>query len=374
MSAGVIVIAGGGTGGHVMPALAIAEQLERAGEALLFVGTDRGLERRLVPEAGYPLVTFASRPLVGQSLWKRLLALLALALALPRALLLLRARRARLLISVGGYASAPATLAAWLARIPIVVINCDAAPGLANRLLARLAQRIHLGFEAAATAFDARRVRVSGVPLRAAFRSALEADAPGGSGGLEPQPGEDERLHLFAFGGSLGARQLNDALLAAASELDPNKVAVVHQTGARDLEPATRVWRAHGFSADQARVVAFERDMPARYRWADLVVCRAGAVSVAEIALAGRAALLLPLAHTGGGEQAANARELERAKAARVLDGATLRHPDFCKALLALLADPAQLRAMGRAAARLARPDAATTIARDCRALAGGRR
>jgi UDP-N-acetylglucosamine--N-acetylmuramyl-(pentapeptide) pyrophosphoryl-undecaprenol N-acetylglucosamine transferase len=360
---GVFVISGGGTGGHVTPALALGEALRRQGERTLFVGTERGIEKRLVPDAGFELVTLDARPVIGRGPLARAGALLALVRATLRARRLLRERGASVVIAVGGYASVPAALAAALSRIPVVLVNTDAVPGLANRVLARFATRIFVGWPGAAAAFGAGpRVEVCGVPLREALRQAFAAST------REEKPASDEQLHLFAFGGSQGARQLNDALLAALPALDPARVSVVHQTGESDYARVEAGWRAAGFDAV---VTAFERDMPSRYRWADLVVCRAGAISVAELALAGRPALLIPLAHVGGGEQFANARELERAGAARVLDSRELSHDEFTRELLALLDDPSLLRAMGSRAAALARPDAADTIATRCRALAG---
>jgi UDP-N-acetylglucosamine--N-acetylmuramyl-(pentapeptide) pyrophosphoryl-undecaprenol N-acetylglucosamine transferase len=365
VSAGLFVISGGGTGGHVTPALALGEALRGQGEAVLFVGTERGIEKRLVPEAGFDLVTLDARPVIGRGPVARAAALLALARATLAARELLRARGAKLVIAVGGYASVPAALAAALSRIPVALVNTDAVPGLANRVLARVAKRVFVGWPGAAAAFGGGpRVEVSGVPLRAALRQAFAAR------GGEDKPREDDRLHLFAFGGSQGARQINEALIAALPALDPARVAVVHQTGESDRARVEAGYRSAGFDAV---VTAFERDMPSRYRWADLVVCRAGAISVAELALAGRAALLVPLGHVGGGEQFANARELERAGAARVLDSRNLSHEAFTRELVALLDDPPLLRAMGGRAAALAKPDAAETIASRCRALAEGR-
>jgi UDP-N-acetylglucosamine--N-acetylmuramyl-(pentapeptide) pyrophosphoryl-undecaprenol N-acetylglucosamine transferase len=364
-AAGPIVISGGGTGGHVTPALALGEALRSLGEPVLFVGSERGIEKRLVPDAGFELVMLDARPVLGRGPLARAAALLALARATWRARRLLAARGARAVVAVGGYASVPAALAAATLGRPVALVNTDAVPGLANRLLARLARRVFVGWPGAAAAFGGgARVEVSGVPLRAALRRAFAAEA------REEKPREDERLHLFAFGGSQGARQINDALLAALPALDPARLAVVHQTGEADQARVEVGYRGAGFDAT---VTAFERDMPARYRWADLVVCRAGAISVAELALAGRPALLIPLGHVGGGEQFANARELERAGAARVLDSRGLEQEAFTRELLALLDDPEALRAMGRRAAALARPDAADTIAAACRALAEGR-
>jgi UDP-N-acetylglucosamine--N-acetylmuramyl-(pentapeptide) pyrophosphoryl-undecaprenol N-acetylglucosamine transferase len=340
--------------------------LRDEGDAVLFVGTDRGIERRLVPAAGFELALLPSRPLVGRSLADRVRGMVALLTCTVRALGLLRRFGAELVIAVGGYASVAPALAGALRRTPVVLVNTDATPGAANRLVARFARRLFVGFPAAAAAVgrggDDPRVRVVGVPLRRALREAF-ADAP------EPAPDPQGRLCLFAFGGSQGARQINDRLRGAIPRLDPGRVRIVHQTGEADRERVARAWAEAGFDAE---VVAFEPDMPARYRQADLVVCRAGAISIAELALAGRPALLVPLAHVGGGEQFANARVLEEAGAARVLDSRDLDQETFDRALLALLGDPAALRAMGRRAATLARPEAAAALVAECRALVEG--
>ena len=358
------VIAGGGTGGHVTPALALGEALRAGGDTVLFAGTARGLEARLVPEAGFELATLEARPLLGRGPLERVGALLALARGTRAARRLLRRFAAQLVIAVGGYASVPAALAAVSLGIPLALVNPDATAGRANRLLARFAARIFAGFPRAAEVLRRRpgdpRVVVSGVPLREALRRAFadaSAAAPVRDGGV---------LHLFVFGGSQGARQINDALLGALPQLDPDGFRIVHQTGEADRERVAAAYREAGFRAE---VLAFERDMPARYRWAHLVVCRAGAISVAELALAGRPAILVPLAHVGGGEQFVNAGELERAGAAVVLDSRRLRPEDLARELLALAGNRARLATMGERAASLARPDAAAEIARACRAL-----
>jgi UDP-N-acetylglucosamine--N-acetylmuramyl-(pentapeptide) pyrophosphoryl-undecaprenol N-acetylglucosamine transferase len=361
-----IAIAGGGTGGHVTPALALGEVLRERGAELVFVGAERGIEKRLVPEAGFELVLLDARPVIGRSLGERLRALAALGRATLAARALLRQRRVALVVSVGGYASVPAALAAALTRTPLALVNTDAVPGAANRLMARFADRIFAGFEgtlAALPAAAARRAVVTGVPLRRALRERFASAAAASGDAARP-------AHLFVFGGSLGARQINELMLELAKPLAEAGVEVFHQTGEADRERVAAAYQAAG---TRAEVVAFERDMPRRYAWADLVVCRAGAISVAELALAGRAALLVPLGHVGGGEQFANARELERAGAARVLESRGLTLEAFGQALFPLLADRPRLVEMGARAARAARPRAAETIAEACLALAEGR-
>ena len=352
------IIAGGGTGGHVTPALAVGEALRARGETPVFVGTDRGIEQRLVPEAGFELVTLPSRPFVGKTVLERVTALVALAITSLRALPILWSRKCRIVIAVGGYASLPAAVAAWLLRRPVVLLNPDAEPGLANRTLSRIATRVFAAFPGSEGHFARpERVRITGIPLRPALLESLSSGAP---------PERDGRRHLFAFGGSLGSQQINAALLGAAAVLDPSRVRIVHQTGEAERERVAAAWREAGFDAE---VVAFERDMPGRYRWADLVVCRAGAISVAELALAGRPAVLIPLAHVGGGEQAANARALERAGAAIVFDGAGFAQADFNDALGALVEDDARLAKMAKAAAGLGRPDATRDVLDACAEL-----
>ena len=364
------VIAGGGTGGHVTPALALGEVIRGAGERVRFLGTRRGIETRLVPDAGFELVALDARPVVGRSLIGRARALLSLAGASLAARRELRSFGADLVVAVGGYASVPAALAAWTTRTPVVLVNTDATPGLANRLLARWARRIFVGFESAAAPLrrgpSDQRVRVSGVPLREGLRRQFARSAKSGERARSGGP-----LHLFVFGGSQGARQINEAMMEAAPHLEPEAILIVHQTGESDRDRVERAYRAAGFDAE---VIVFERNMPARYQWADLVLCRAGAISIAELALAGRPAVLVPLTHVGGGEQSANARELERAGGAVVLDSRDLCAQQLIDALRELCGDRSRLERMSAGAASLARPDAAEMIVSDCRALLEGGR
>jgi UDP-N-acetylglucosamine--N-acetylmuramyl-(pentapeptide) pyrophosphoryl-undecaprenol N-acetylglucosamine transferase len=375
------VIAGGGTGGHVTPALALGEVLREAGERVRFMGTRRGLETRLVPDSGFELLALDARPIIGRGIFEQIRGIFALLGATFRAGRGLREFGADLVISVGGYASVPSVLAALLTGTPMVLVNTDATPGAANRLLARFARRIFVGFEGTRGAFAAsareERIRVVGVPLRksliAEFRDARSRVPPPESEGGPAEPRREEAsqppkgpAHLFIFGGSQGARQINEVMIEALPKLDPVRIQIVHQTGDADRD---RVEAAYAETDFQAEVIAFERDMPSRYRWAELVLCRAGAISVAELALAGRASLLVPLAHVGGGEQFANARELEKAGAARVLDSRALTADRLVEELEALLRDPSQLRRMGENASKLARPDASEQIIEECRSL-----
>jgi UDP-N-acetylglucosamine--N-acetylmuramyl-(pentapeptide) pyrophosphoryl-undecaprenol N-acetylglucosamine transferase len=359
------LVAGGGTGGHVTPALALAEEIRARGDEVLLVGSDRGLETRLVPESGFELAALPSRQLMGRSLAARAGAVLALVRASLAAWAVLRRFRPHVAISVGGYASVPAVVAAVLRRVPLALVEPNAIPGRANRWAARAARAVFVAFDEAARALGRGasdpRVEVVGVPLRRRLIESVGRAAP-----HPPSP----RLRLLVFGGSQGARQINQALLAALSRLDPKRLEIFHQTGAEAQAEVTEAYARNGFSAT---VVAFEPDMPSRYAWADVALCRSGALTVAELALAGVPALLVPFPHAADDHQRANARALEAAGAARVLDPGTLSGDRLAEAIEALLREPERLAAMRGRAAALARPDAARRIVDRCAALADRR-
>jgi len=262
---------------------------------------------------------------------------------------------------VGGYAAVPAVLAGALRRIPVALVEPNAAPGRANLVSARFAARVFCGFVRGADAFAGRipseRVQVTGIPLR---RVLVEASR----GARRRDPGPPFRL--LVFGGSQGARQINEAMMEAAPALADTTLEVVHQTGEADRERVAAAYAAAGLRAE---VVAFEPDMPRRYAWADFALCRAGALTVGELLLAGLPALLVPYPHAAGDHQAANARECEAAGAARMLDARPLRSAAVIDAVRNLCGDPGRLRSMGESARKLARPDAAHAIVRACRSL-----
>jgi UDP-N-acetylglucosamine--N-acetylmuramyl-(pentapeptide) pyrophosphoryl-undecaprenol N-acetylglucosamine transferase len=351
------VVAGGGTGGHVTPALALCERIAARGDGVRVLGGERGLEARLVPAAGFELVKLPARQMMGQSALARLLALPALAGACVAALRELAG--ADLVVSVGGYASVPAALAAALRRLPLFLVEPNAVPGRANRVAARFARRIFVGFEEAAARLPRERVAVTGIPLR---RALVQSFAEGAARRVPAPP-----FRLLVFGGSQGAHQINEAMRELAPTLADSRVEIFHQSGEADRARVEDAYRAAGLRAE---VVAFEPDMPRRYRWADLAVCRSGALTVAELALAGLPALLVPYPFAADDHQLANARALARAGAARVLPSRPLEAPALRAALAELFEKPAELAAMGAAAAGLARPDAAERIVAECAAQA----
>ncbi len=359
------VVAGGGTGGHVTLALALAEQIRKRGDKVLLVGSRRGLETRLVPEAGFDLVALPAQPIYGQSLSKQMQTIPATARACWSAWRTMGSFGADFAISVGGYASMPAVITAALKQIPIAIVEPNAIPGRANRAAARLAKLIFVQFEQATAIFAeagaADRVRNTGVPLREKLVATFA--------GKQPRRIAEPPFRLLVAGGSQGARQINNAMIEAATRLDASRIEIFHQAGEADQERTEAAYRAAGLKAE---VVAFEPDMPARYRWADLALCRAGALTVAELALAGLPALLVPYPFAADGHQTANAAELVAAGAARMLDENPLGGERVAEVLHEAFEVPEHLSAMGDSAAKLARPDAATQIVEDCADRMGG--
>jgi UDP-N-acetylglucosamine--N-acetylmuramyl-(pentapeptide) pyrophosphoryl-undecaprenol N-acetylglucosamine transferase len=358
---GTVLFAGGGSGGHVFPALAVAEELAGRGWRVAFAGTAGGMEEGLVGRHGWPFEALPARPLVGRNPLAQARALAVVARSTLAARRIVRRLGAGAVVGTGGYVSAPAVLGARLAGRPALLVEPNAEAGLANRWLSRWA-------DGAAVAYAETGARlhcpswVTGVPVRRAF-----FDLPGRPEGAGGGP------HLLVLGGSQGARQLNrdlPAALAAAGGGGLPGLTVLHQAGRGHEEVAAEAYRAAGFAAGSGavEVAGFVADVAAEMGAADLVVSRAGAITIAEICAAGRASLLVPLA-LAGGHQEGNARRMAEAGAAVVV--ASDASPERLGAALGgLLADRGRLAAMGRAARALARPDAAAAIAGRVEALA----
>ena len=363
MSSPHIVLAGGGTGGHVFPMIAVADALRqlRPDVELTFVGTRRGLETRLVPERGYHLRLVDILPLRGGGLAGALR-------GAKRALTAIVAEREHLsrlrpcvVFSIGGYAAGPVALAARSLGIPVALLEPNSVIGLSNRLMVPFIKRAYTAFAATDRYFGSKVLMRTGVPLRAQFRA--EPYAPG------------ELPRVLVLGGSQGAKSLNEALPEAFSRL-PFALSVVHQCGALHLEAVEALYRAkqreaEGHAALQVRVVPFIDDMPQALAQADLVVGRSGASAVSEICAVGRPSLLLPYPYAAGDHQRMNALALVEAGAALCVDVEQASPERLADELGRLLSDKARLSAMARAARRLARPDAAEVIAKDLLALGG---
>jgi UDP-N-acetylglucosamine--N-acetylmuramyl-(pentapeptide) pyrophosphoryl-undecaprenol N-acetylglucosamine transferase len=363
-----ILIAAGGTGGHVYPGLAVAEALQwLAPETeIRFAGTRRGLEARLVPAAGYRLHTVAASGYRGLGLLARLRAGFNLTRGWASAALLLARWRADAVLGTGGYASVPLLLAAASLRIPCALQEQNARPGSANRLASRWASRIYLGSAAARSWLPAARCVVTGNPVRAGFAPAPLAAAVG----AREAPAAAEPLRLLVVGGSQGARSLNRALVEAApSWRERGDLLLRVQCGSAQQPEVAAAYA--GADPRRVRVEAYIEDMAGAMRWADLVACRAGAMTLAELAASGRPAILVPFPHATDDHQLHNARDREAAGAAVVLADGECRGGTLAATVDALAGDRTRLAAMARASAALAAPDAAAVIARDLLALAG---
>ena len=354
-----VLIAGGGTGGHIIPAIAIADTLQReqGSASVLFLGTSRGLESKLVPAAGYRLELIEVGQLKNVSLATRARTLVDLPRALLHARVLLDSFRPDVVVGVGGYASGPAMAAALLAGVPTLAFEPNAAPGLANRLVGRRVSAAAVNFAPAARFF--RNGRVTGIPVRSAFFA-----LPPRSAAAPP--------HLLVFGGSQGARVLNETLpmvLPGLLQAVPG-MTVLHQAGASAAGATEAAFLASGADPARWEVRPFLEDMPARFGAADLVLARSGASTVAELCAAGKPSLLVPFPLAADDHQRRNAEVLADAGAAAMLLQPELTAERLQRRLVALLSDRAALETMGRQARTLARADAAAEIARMVRELA----
>jgi UDP-N-acetylglucosamine--N-acetylmuramyl-(pentapeptide) pyrophosphoryl-undecaprenol N-acetylglucosamine transferase len=346
---GTLLIAAGGTGGHLFPGIAVADELVRRdpGTRVVFAGTPRGLESRLVPRAGYVLERLPILPLNGVGLARGLLGLLVLPWGLLRSALLVLRLRPRAVLGIGGYAGGPVTLVAALLGIRAVILEPNARPGFTNRILKPFVSAAACAYDEARAAFGAKGV-LTGNPVRGGF-AAL------------PVKQHQQPLTLLAFGGSQGSRVLNRALVEALPHLPgEERLAIVHQTGPAMRNDVEAAYRAAGRGAE---VVAFLDDMEERFAAADLVLARSGATTCAELTVAGRAAILVPFALAADDHQRTNARALERAGAAVMLEEKDLSGAALAAAVRALLDEPARIAAMEEAARRVGRPDAAARVA-----------
>ena len=340
-----VAIVGGGTGGHVIPALAIARELrERYSAGIIFVGTSRGIETRLVPQAGFPLNLVQVGQLKNVSLTHRAHTLTDIPRAVFACRKLFADFRPQVVIGVGGYASGPGMLAAILMRIPTLAFEPNLVPGFANRMVARFVSAAAVHFEETKRFF--RNAVVTGVPVRQEFfRISERPFAPPGS--------------LLVFGGSQGARVLNQTMIDAIPKWKELGIQIRHQTGERDFE---RIDSAYKQAAFPAQVSRFIDDMPSAFALADLVLCRSGASTVGEITAAGKPAIFVPFPFAADDHQRKNAEALERTGAARLIPESDLTPDRLSTAVTDLLRAPASLNQMSIKARSLSHPEAVREI------------
>ncbi len=349
------ILAGGGTGGHVIPALAIANQLKKSYNAeCLFIGTARGIENRLVPAAGFPLQLVQVGALKNVGLTTRLKTAFDLPRAVWAASGMLNEFAPDVVIGVGGYASGPAMLAAVVKHIPTLAFEPNVVPGFANRVVAKFVSGAAVHFEETARYF--RRAEVTGVPVRPAF--------------FEIAPKRGGAPTVLVFGGSQGAHAINEAMIRCLPVLlrEAPGIHIIHQTGERDYNDALASYPALQNSKTEANDSKFEvfkfiEDMPAAFARADLVVCRSGASTVAEIAAAGKPAVFVPFPRAADDHQRVNAEALARHRAAVVVEESKLEGVWLAETIAALLQDSQRLQQMSQAARELSHPNAARDIA-----------
>lgn len=351
-----VLIAGGGTGGHLFPGIALAEEVitRRAGNEVVFAGTARGLEARVVPQAGYPLELLQAQGLKGKGFLGLLKGLVALPLAFLQSFRILLRQKPDVVVGVGGYASGPVVLAAWLMGIPTAVQEQNALPGFTNKVLGKFVKVVFTSFPEAEQFFPAAKVRLIGNPIRRKLMDNYLRSSVAHEG-----------FNVLVFGGSLGAKALNARMIEALDSLGDLKdqLCFVHQTGKADVEAVREGYRSRGF---RAQVSEFIEDMSAAYAGAELVVCRAGATTLAELTVCKKASILVPFPYATDNHQEVNAMSLVNVGAAVMLRESELTGPKLAEQIRELKASPERRRQMEKRAGLLGRPEASKELADVC--------
>jgi UDP-N-acetylglucosamine--N-acetylmuramyl-(pentapeptide) pyrophosphoryl-undecaprenol N-acetylglucosamine transferase len=355
-----VMIMAGGTGGHVFPALAVADELKQRGVVVNWLGTQRGIEARLVPEAGYPLSFITVSGLRGNGALGWLMAPFRIMKAISQAWSVIEDSQPDVVLGFGGFASGPGGVAAWLKKTPLLIHEQNAIPGLTNRLLAKLAANVMTGFPDSFA--EKEKALWVGNPVRKQIEDLAMPHLR--------QSETGQRLKLLVLGGSLGARSLNTQVPAALQLIDENKRPEVrHQCGSKHIDDCRTAYQQAGVQAD---VSEFIGDMAEAYGWADLVICRAGALTVAEVAAAGVASILVPYPHAVDDHQTHNAAMLVKADAAQLIPDQALRAEDLADRIKKLEQDREGLLTMANAARQVAKIGTATRIADLCKELSDG--
>jgi UDP-N-acetylglucosamine--N-acetylmuramyl-(pentapeptide) pyrophosphoryl-undecaprenol N-acetylglucosamine transferase len=343
-------MAGGGTGGHIIPALAVANELGRRGHVPFFIGTQRGMEGKMVPAAGFPIEWIEIGGLNRVSAVERLRTILQLPISALRVLQIFRSRRPKAVFSMGGYVAGPVMMAARLIGIPIVVMEPNAVPGLTNRKMGRLIAKALVSFPETLRHFPAGRAEITGVPVREEFFK-LPAKSSTGS-----------PFTVLITGGSRGSRTLNEAALGSWPQFrqSPMPVRILHQCGTEMHAKLDEEFRATGLAGE---VMPFIANMPKAFEEADLIVCRSGASTVSELAAAGKPSVLIPFPFAADDHQLHNAEAMVRAGAARLVLDKEMNGQRLFDEIKALAGNPKALKNMGENARSMAKPGAAARAA-----------
>ena len=359
-----VLIAAGGTGGHIYPGLAVANEIMRRDPAsvIRFVGTARGLENRLVPQAGFELSLIESAGLKNVSLAARVRGALLLPKSFFAARRLIREFRPEIVIGAGGYVSGPVLLTASMMRLPTLVMDSNALPGVTNRALARFVDKATVSFPEALPYFRGKAV-LTGNPVRSEFFE------------IPAKPRDPNRIDLLIFGGSQGARAINEAMIAALPHLNAKKdrLHVTHQTGEGEFDKAQRGYEAAGWK-ERAQVKRYIDDMVSEFAKADLIICRAGATTSAELVAAGKAAIMIPFPLAADDHQRKNAEALQNSGAARMILQKDLTGERLASEISSLIEQPGRITEMETAGRKLARRDAAGATVDLMEELTEGRR
>jgi len=351
-----IVIAGGGTGGHLFPGIAIAEEFLRRDDKaqIIFIGTKKGIEGKLLGQLGYELRTIEIEGVKGRGLKAMVRSAYQVPQSMWQSRRVLKQFNPHIVIGVGGYASGPAVLTAHFMGIPTAIAEQNALPGITNRILGKFVKVIFVTYAQTQTWFPKRKVIISGDPVRAAFVA-----------GRYVEKGKKDFWQLLVFGGSQGAVTINKAMINMLSQLQKmkNKIRVMHQTGTKQLEKVRQAYEKFGI---KAKVMPFIVDMAGAYAAADLIVCRAGATSLAEITASGKAAILIPYPWAANDHQTKNAQAMADAGAAVVINESELTSGKLFGVLENLLSDEKKLKKLEKNSARLGNINAAANIVDAC--------
>lgn len=355
-----VVIAGGGTGGHLYPGIALARALQKsdANMEISFIGTERGIESKVLPKEGFPLKTIHSAGLLGKKGSGRIKSLMKLPLGIFQAMSYLAKPRASLVVGVGGYVSGPAVLAAWILRIPTLIHEQNSYPGMTNRMLGKIVNKIAISFEESKSFFPEKKVTWTGNMIREEFSQEQESN----------RVDESKKFTLLILGGSQGAHSINMAMIDALPHLQSERenLHIVHQTGEQDCDHMQRQYEESEFSAD-AR--AFIYDMADQVRQADLILCRAGATTIAEITACGKAAILVPFPFAADNHQEKNAQVLETGGAGEMILDRDLNGERLSQSILNAMQNPEQLQKTAEHSYRLGNRAATENVKQLCHQL-----
>ncbi len=357
-----IVIAGGGTGGHLFPGIAIAQEFmtRNSNNSLLFIGTGKPFEIAALSEAGFTHKHITAEGIKGRSLWNQVVSILKIPKGVFESILILKRFKPDIVVGVGGYSAGPLAIGAWLLGIKIVLHEQNILPGITNRILSCLADRIYVSFDDTRTGLNPKKVLFTGNPVR---KEILQCARNQKSGEIVNSK-QKRHFTSLIIGGSQGAHSINMALLESIEQIkDKDKFCFIHQTGIQDEAQVKNAYTRYGISC---KVQAFFNDMARQYQKADLIICRAGATTVAEIKAIGKSAIFIPFPFAADNHQVLNARSLEKAGAAEMILEKDLSGKTLAERITFYASSPDTLRQMASRARGLGRPDAAGLIVDDC--------